>query len=161
MAQAVKAIPEGYHAVTPYLAVRDAALAIDFYQQAFGARQLFRMNTPEGKVGHAEMKIGDSIVMLSEEHPQGGCVSPTSLKGTSVTLFLYVEHVDATFQQAVKAGATVVMPVADMFWGDRHGQVLDPFGHRWSIATHTEDLSPEQVAERARRAFAQPQSAKA
>ncbi len=151
----VKAIPEGYHTLTPYLAVRDAARAIEFYKKAFNAVETFRMNAPGGKVGHAELKIGDSIVMLSDENPQGGCASPAALKGTTVTLFLYVENVDVTFSQAVKAGATVSMPVTDMFWGDRHGQVVDPFGHRWSVATHKEDLSPEQVAERARTAFAQ------
>ena len=150
----VKAIPEGYHTVTPYLTLRDAAQAMEFYKSAFGARETFRMNTPEGKIGHAELTIGDSIVMLSDENPQGGCASPSSLKGTTVTLFLYVEDVDATFQQAVKAGATVLMPVTDMFWGDRHGQLADPFGHRWSIATHKEDLTPDQVAARARKAFA-------
>ena len=151
----VKAIPEGYHTLTPYLAVRDAAKAIEFYKKAFNATETFRMNAPDGKIGHAEMKIGDSVVMLSDENPQGGCASPTALKGTTVTLFLYVENVDATFNQAVQAGATVLMPVTDMFWGDRHGQVADPFGHRWSVATHKEDLNPEEVAERARKAFSQ------
>ncbi len=161
MTQKVKPMPEGYHSVTPYLAVRDAARAIEFYQQAFGAKEIFRMNSPDGKVGHAELRIGDSVVMLSDENPQAGCVSPSSLKGTTVTLFLYVENVDSIFQQAINAGATVVMPVANMFWGDRHGQVSDPFGHRWSLATHQEDVSPEQLAERARTAFAQPSKATA
>ena len=151
----VKAIPEGYHTVTPYLTLRDAARAIEFYKKAFGAQETFRMNAPDGTIGHAELKIGNSIVMLSDENPQGGCLSPASLKGTTVMLFLYVEDVDATFAQAVKAGATVVMPVTDMFWGDRHGQVADPFGHRWSIATHMEDLSQAEIAVRAQKAFAQ------
>ena len=155
MAKPVKAIPEGYHSITPYLAIRDAAKAITFYQEAFGATQMFRMDGPDGKVGHAELRIGDSVLMLSDENPQGGCASPSSLNGTTVTIFLYVEDVDATFNQAVKAGAKVAMPVADMFWGDRHGQLIDPFGHRWSIATRKEDLTPQEVAERAQKAFAQ------
>ena len=155
MSGTVKAIPEGYHTVTPYLTLRDAAGAIEFYKKAFGAMEIFRMNSPDGTVGHAELKIGDSIIMLSEENPKGECRSPASLNGTTTSLFLYVEDVDATFNQAVRAGATVSMPVTDMFWGDRHGQVSDPFGHRWSIATHKEYLSPKEVAERARKAFAQ------
>ena len=155
MSGEVKAIPEGYHTVTPYLTIRDAARAIEFYKQAFGAKEHFRMNAPDGTVGHAELRIGDSIVMLSEENPKGDCRSPAALNGTTISLFLYVEDVDQVFAQAVRAGATVSMPVTDMFWGDRHGQVSDPFGHRWSIATHKEDLSPEEVGERARKAFAQ------
>ncbi len=153
MAQQVRAIPEGHHTVTPDLALRNAAQAIEFYKKAFGAQELMRFNMPDGKIGHAEIKIGDSIVMLCDENPQGGCASPTSLNGTTTSLFLYVENVDATFQQAVKAGATIVMPVADMFWGDRWGQVVDPFGHRWSLATHKEDLNLDQIAERSRKAF--------
>ncbi len=154
MSSQVNAVPEGYHTVTPDLAFRDAAQAIEFYKRAFGARELMRFKTPEGKIGHAELKIGSSIVMLCDENPQGGCASPTSLNGTTVMLFLYVEDVDATVQQAVKAGATVVMPAADMFWGDRMGQVQDPFGHRWSVATHKEDLTPVQVEQRGQEFFA-------
>ena len=150
----VKAIPEGYQTVTADLVLRDAAQAIEFYKRAFGARELMRFNTPDGKIGHAEINIGNSIVMLCDENPQGGCASPTALNGTTVMLFLYVEKVDVIFQQAVKAGATVVMPVADMFWGDRSGQVQDPFGHRWQLATHTEDLTKEQIEQRAQEFFA-------
>ena len=154
MAQQVKAIPEGYHTVTPDLVFRDAAQAIEFYKKAFGARELMRFHAPDGKIGHAEIKIGDSIVMLCDENPQGGCAAPTSLNGTTVMLFLYVEDVDATFHQAVTSGATVVMPVADMFWGDRSGQVQDPFGHRWQLATHKEDLTQDQIDQRAQEFFA-------
>ena len=154
MSARVSAVPAGYRTVTPDLALRDAAQAIEFYKQAFGARELMRFATPDGKIGHAEITIGDSIVMLCDEQPRGGCAAPASLHGTTVMLFLYVVDVDAAFERAVKAGATVVMPVADMFWGDRMGQVQDPFGHRWSLATHTEDLSPEQVKQRSREFFA-------
>ena len=154
MPPSVKAVPEGYHTVTPDLAFRDAAQAIEFYTQAFGARELMRFKTPDGKIRHAEIKIGNSIVMLCDESPQGGCASPATLRGTTTTLFLYVEDVDATFKQAVSAGARVVMPVADMFWGDRSGQVQDPFGHRWQLATHTEDLTRDQIGQRAQEFFA-------
>ena len=154
MSHSVNAIPEGYQTVTPDLVLHDAARAIEFYAQAFGARELMRFKMPDGKIGHAEIKIGHSIVMLCDENPNGGCASPTSLNGTTVMLFLYVDDVDATFQQAVKAGATVVMPVADMFWGDRSGQVRDPFGHRWQLATHKEDLTQAQIDERAQQFFA-------
>ena len=155
MAQPVKAIPDGYHTITPMLTVRDAARAIEFYKKAFNAQQLYRMNGPDGKVMHAEIKIGNSICMLGEENPQMGCQSPVTLKGTPISLYLYVENVDAAFNQAVKAGAKVEMPVADMFWGDRFGQVSDPSGHRWSLATHKEDLTPEQVGQRAQKFFAE------
>ena len=154
MSRNVKAIPEGYQTVTPDLALRHAARAIEFYKRAFGASELMRFNTPDGKIGHAEIKIGNSMVMLCDENPQGGCASPASLNGTTTMLFLYVEDVDAAFQQAVKAGATVAMPLADMFWGDRYGQVLDPFGHRWALATHKEDLTQEQIEQRAQEFFA-------
>ena len=155
MAQQVKAIPDGYHTITPTLTIRDAARAIEFYKKAFNAQQLYRMDGPDGKVVHAELKIGNSIFMLGEENPAMGCNSPKSLNGMTISLYLYVENVDAAFAQAVKAGATVVMPVTEMFWGDRHGQVTDPFGHRWSLATHTEDVSPEQLKQRAQKFFAQ------
>ena len=150
----VNAVPEGYQTVTPDLVCRDAAQAIEFYKRAFGARELMRFKMPDGKIGHAEIKIGDSIMMLCDENPQGGCAAPTSLNGTTVMLFLYVEDVDATFAQAIKAGATVVMPVADMFWGDRSGQVQDPCGHRWQLATHKEDLTQDQIDQRAQEFFA-------
>jgi PhnB protein len=151
---AVKPIPDGYHTVTPYLAVDDAAAAIAYYEKAFGAKERVRMDTPDGKVGHAELEIGDSLVMLSDEFPQGSTRSPKALGGTSAGVFMYVEDVDAVVKRAVGAGATVTMEVADQFWGDRFGTIRDPFGHSWSIATHVEDVTPEQVAERAREAMA-------
>ena len=151
---AVSPIPEGYHSVTPYLAVDDAAAAIDFYKTAFGAKERVRMEAPGDKVGHAELEIGDSLVMLSDPFPQATTSPPSELGGTSASVFLYVEDVDAVVQQAVDAGATVTMEVADQFWGDRFGAVKDPFGHVWSIATHVEDVPPEEMAERAKAARA-------
>lgn len=148
-----KAIPDGYHTITPYLTVTNASDAIEFYQRAFGAQEMMRMDAPDGKVGHAEIRIGDSAIMLSDEAPGMGCLSPTTLKGASSALFLYVDDVDASFERAVDAGAKVLMPVSDMFWGDRYGQVADPFGHRWSLATHKEDLTPVEIRERAAKAF--------
>jgi PhnB protein len=149
-----KPIPEGYQTITPYLVVDDAAQAIEFYGRAFGAKELFRMPAPDGKIGHAEIQIGDSRVMLADPFPQAGAKPPKELGGTSVGLFLYVEDVDALVQQAVDAGATVTMPVDDMFWGDRYGKVADPFGHEWQLATHKEDVPPEEMAERAKEAMA-------
>jgi len=151
---ATQPIPEGYHTVTPYLAVDDAAEAIDYYTKAFGAKERVRMETPDGKVGHAELEIGDSLVMLSDPFPQASTKTPSELGGTSVSVFMYVEDVDAVVKQAVGAGATVTMEVADQFWGDRFGSVKDPFGHLWSIATHVEDVPPEEMAERAKAAMA-------
>jgi uncharacterized glyoxalase superfamily protein PhnB len=145
----VKPVPEGCHTVTPYLIIRGAAQAIDFYKKAFGAVEIFRMPGPGGAIMHAELKIGDSTVMLADENPQWGSQSPQALNGSPVYLFLYVEDVDKLFQQAVAAGATVRMPPADMFWGDRFGQVADPFGHVWSMATHKEDVAPEEMEKRA------------
>jgi len=144
-AQAVRPIPEGMHSVTPHLVCAGAAEAIEFYKRAFGATEAGRMPGPDGKLMHAQVRIGDSAVMLVDEFPQWGSFGPKSLKGTPVTIHLYVNDVDATTAQAVAAGAKVVMPVTDMFWGDRYGQVEDPFGHRWSIATHKQDLTPEQM----------------
>ncbi|MBM4026014.1 MAG: VOC family protein [Planctomycetes bacterium] len=150
----VKPIPEGYRTITPVLTVRDAAQVIEFYKEAFGAEERYRMMTPDGKwVAHAELKIGDSIFMLSDEMPGMESSSPASLGGTSVWFFVYVEDVDAAFERAVAAGATVKMPVQDMFWGDRTGEVADPAGHRWTLATHIEDLSPEETAARGREFF--------
>jgi len=154
MSAHVNPIPEGYRTVTPDLVVREATQAIEFYKKAFGARELMRFKMPDGKIGHAELLIGNSIVMLCDENPRGGCAAPATLNGTTAMFFLYVEDVDAAFQQVVKAGATVVMPVADLFWGDRSGQVQDPFGHRWHLATHKEDLTPAQIDERAKEFFA-------
>jgi PhnB protein len=151
---ATQPIPEGYRTVTPYLAVDDATEAIEYYTKAFGAKERVRMETPDGKVGHAELEIGDSLVMLSDPFPQASTKPPNELGGTSVSVFMYVEDVDAVVKQAVDAGATVTMEVADQFWGDRFGSVKDPFGHLWSIATHVEDVPPEEMAERAKVAMA-------
>jgi PhnB protein len=144
---AVQPVPEGYHTVTPYLAVDDASAAIDFYQRAFGAKERVRMLGPEGKIGHAELEIGDSRIMLSDPFPQASTRPPKELGGTSASVFMYVEDVDAVVKQAVDAGATVTMEVADRFWGDRFGVIADPFGHVWSIATHVKDPTPEEIAE--------------
>jgi PhnB protein len=151
---AVNPIPEGYHTVTPYLAVDDAAEAIEYYKKAFGAQERVRMNTPDGKIGHAELEIGDSLVMLSDPSPQASTKPPKELGGTTASVFMYVEDVDAVVKQAVDAGATVEMEIANQFWGDRFGTVADPFGHLWSIATHVEDVPPEEMAERAKAAMA-------
>ena len=151
-----KPIPDGYHSVTPYLTVRGAAQAIDFYKRAFGAQERERMPGPDGKsVMHAELRIGDSVVMLSDEFPGMGARSPQSLGGTHGYLFLYVEDVDTAWERAVSAGAKVTMPLADMFWGDRFGKLQDPFGHEWGLASHKEDVSPEEIGKRAQAAFAQ------
>ena len=150
---AAKAVPEGYHSVSPALAIDGAAEAIDFYKRAFGAKERFRMPAPDGKIAHAELEIGDSVVMLSDPFPHSTVKPPTQLGGTSVGVFVYVEEVDAVFQQAVDAGATVTMEVANQFWGDRFGTVTDPFGHVWSVATHVEDVPPEEMAERAKAAM--------
>jgi PhnB protein len=151
---AVKPIPEGYHTVTPYLAVEDAAEAIDYYKKVFGAKERVRMDAPGGKIGHAELEVGDSLVMLSDPFPQASTKPPQELGGTSVSVFLYVEDVDAVVKQAVDSGATITMEVADQFWGDRMGTFRDPFGHSWSVATHVEDVPPEEMAERAKSAMA-------
>ena len=151
---AVKPIPDGYHTVTPYLAVDDAAEAIEYYKKAFGAKERVRMDAPGGKIGHAELEIGDSFVMLSDPFPQASTRPPSELDGTSASVFLYVEDVDAVVKKAVDAGARVTMEVADQFWGDRFGSIRDPFGHVWSIATHVEDIPPEEMAERAKAAMA-------
>jgi len=153
MASRVKEIPKGFHTVTPYLTVSDGARAIDFYKQAFGAKELLRLDGPDGKIAHAEIKIGDSIILLCDEMPGWGR-SPQSLGGTAVDIMLYVEDVDRIFKQAVAAGAQATMPVSDMFWGDRYGRVTDPFGHSWSLATHKEDLLPDELRKRAQAAMA-------
>jgi PhnB protein len=151
---ATKPIPEGFHTITPYLAIDGAAEAIEFYKRAFGASERSRMPGPDGKIAHAEIQIGDSIVMVSDPFPQSSYKSPKELGGTSAGLFVYLEDVDSVVQDAVDAGATVTMPVENMFWGDRFGQLADPFGHQWQIATHVEDVSPEDMAERAKEAMA-------
>ncbi|HEV3106689.1 MAG TPA: VOC family protein [Trinickia sp.] len=141
----VKPIPEGMHSLTPYLVCAGAAEAIEFYKKVFGATELARLPGPDGKIAHAQIKIGDSTLMLTDESPQQEMLGPKAIKGTPVSLYLYVENADKTFEAAVAAGAKVVMPLADMFWGDRWGHVEDPFGHRWHIATHTRDVSPEEM----------------
>jgi PhnB protein len=146
---AVKPIPDGYHAVTPYLIVKGAAKAIEFYKAAFGATELMRMADPSGKVMHAEVKIGDSVVMLADEHPEYGAVGPQTLGGTPVGLAVYVPDVDAVFGRAIEAGGKVERPVKDQFYGDRSGTLIDPFGHKWTVATHVEDLSEEEMCRRA------------
>ena len=151
---ATKPIPEGYHTVTPYLAVDDAAKAIDWYTNAFGAKERVRMDAPGGHIGHAELEIGDSLVMLSDPFPQASTTPPKELGGTTVSVMLYVEDVDAVAKKALDAGAIATMEVADQFWGDRMGSITDPFGHSWSIATHVEDVPPEEMAERAKAAMA-------
>src|SRR2546425_11650953 len=151
----VQAIPAGYHTVTPYLTVNDGAGALEFYKRAFGARETERMPGPGGKLMHAELRIGDSVVMLSDEFPgMSTCKSPKSLGGTTGALFLYVPDVDAAFRRAVEPGCKVLMPVTDMFWGDRFGKLQDPFGNQGSLATHKEDVSPREQAERAKSAMA-------
>ena len=141
----VKPIPEGYHTLTPFLTVRDAVRAIEFYKQAFGAEERGVMKGPDGKVMHAELKIGDSIIMLSDEWPEYGALSPQSSGGAGMGLHIYLDGVDAAFDRAVKAGAQIEMPVTDQFWGDRYGKLKDPFGHKWSIATHTKDMSADEM----------------
>ncbi|HUG52842.1 MAG TPA: VOC family protein [Vicinamibacteria bacterium] len=148
----VKPVPDGYHTLTPYLIVNGGARALEFYAKAFGARELFRMPAPGNTIGHAEMQIGDSRFMLADEHPEQGFRSPASYGGSPVGLMIYVDDVDAVAKQAVAAGATVLQPVKDQFYGDRSGTFADPFGHTWTIATHTEDLSPEEMERRAKAA---------
>ncbi len=145
MTAQVKAIPEGMHSITPHLVCEGASDAIAFYKKAFGAIELSRMPGPGGKIMHAALRIGDSTIMLVDDYPDWGSLGPKALKGTPVTLHMYVADVDAAFARAVDAGATVKLAVADMFWGDRYGQVVDPFGHHWSLATHTRDMTPEQM----------------
>jgi PhnB protein len=152
--KAVKAIPDGYSSVTPYLYIKNAGRAIDFYKRAFGATELVRLGDPSGTVGHAELKIGNAVVMMADEFLDRGHQSPSTLGGTSGSILLYVTDVDATFAQAIRAGAKEVQPVTDQFYGDRSGFIEDPFGHRWTLATHTEDVSPAEM-ERRMKAFEQ------
>ena len=152
---AVNPIPEGYHSLQIYLAVEDAAKAIDFYKEAFGADETIRMPGPDGKVAHAELQIGDSKLMLSDPFPHSNVRPPSERGGATASIFMYVDDVDATFEQAQRAGATVVSELEDMFWGDRFGTVADPFGHVWAMATHKEDLSEEEMAERSKAAMAE------
>ena len=151
----VNPIPKGYHSVTPYLIINGAARAIDFYEKVFDATEVMRMADPSGKVGHAEIKIGDSVIMLADEHPEMGHRSPQSLGGSPVGILLYVKDVDATVEKALAAGAKLERPVKDQFYGDRSGQIRDPFGHLWTVSTHKEDLSPEEMEKRAAAAYSQ------
>ena len=145
----VKPIPDGYPQVTPYLCVDGAAAAIEFYGEIFGAKERMRMAGPDGKVGHCELELGDSVIMLSDEFPEMGASSPKTVGGTPVTMSVYVDDVDKVYDRAVKAGAKALQPVEDKFYGDRSGQFEDPFGHRWSVATHVEDVPPDEMAKRA------------
>ena len=145
-----KPIPDGYHSVTPYLIINGATAALDYYTRAFGAVELFRMPAPGGKVGHAEIKIGDSPIMLADESPEMGYKSPQSLGGSPVSIMIYVEEVDTVFSRAIAAGGKEQRPVKDQFYGDRSGTLEDPFGHVWHVATHTEDVSPEEMERRAK-----------
>ena len=145
---AVQPIPEGYHTATPYLIVDGASDALAFYTRAFGAKELFRMPMPNGKVGHAELQIGTSRLMLADENAQMGTKGPKAYGGSPITLMLYVEDVDAFVKRAVEAGAKIDRPIADQFYGDRSGGIVDPFGHKWYVATHKEDVSPEEMDRR-------------
>jgi PhnB protein len=151
MAARVKPIPDGYHSITPYLTVDNAKEAIDFYKRAFDAKETVRMDGPDGKISHAELKIGDSMLMVSDA--MRGARTPRALNGTPVNIFLYVDDVDTVFNRARSAGAKVDAPVEDMFWGDRYGKLTDPFGHSWFVATHKEDVAPAEMKKRAQAAM--------
>jgi PhnB protein len=154
MAGKAKPIPDGFHTITPHMIIRGAAKAIEFYKKAFGAEEIMRMPGPDGQsIMHAEIRIGDSVIMLNDEFPDWGKVSPQALNGSPVTIHLYVNDADAVFNKAVQAGATAIMPVADMFWGDRYGCLQDPFGHHWSVATHIADYTPEECMKRCQEAM--------
>jgi PhnB protein len=146
---AVKPIPEGYHTVTPYLYIKGAAKALEFYKKAFGAVELFRMAGPDGRIGHAEIRIGDSMIMIADEHPEMGVKGPEAYGGTTVGICLYVEDVDTLYKRAIAAGGKEVRPLMDQFYGDRSGTLNDPFGHTWTIATHKEDVPQQEMEKRA------------
>jgi PhnB protein len=152
---AVKPVPDGYHTATPYLIVSDAARALEFYQRAFGAKELMRFAAPDGKIGHAEIKIGDSVIMLADEFPQMGYRGPKALGGSPVSILIYIDDVDARFARALAAGAVQTQPVEDKFYGDRSGTLVDPFGHVWTLSTHVEDVPPDELARRAEAAMKQ------
>lgn len=154
MAGNVKAIPEGFHTLTPHLVIRGAAEAIEFYKRAFGAVELGRAQMPGSPmIMHAALRIGDSVIMLNDEFPDMGAVSPAALNGSPVTVHIYTEDADGTYNRAVAAGAKAAMPMQDMFWGDRYGKLIDPFGHHWTIGKHIEDVSPEETSKRAAKMF--------
>ncbi len=161
MAKQVKPVPEGFHSVTPYLAVQDGAQAIDFYKRAFGAKEVMRMSGPDGKVSHAEIKIGDSILMLGASPAGNEVRAPQPMGPSTVSIFLYLDNVDSTFQQALSAGAKQTQPLTDMFWGDRYGRLTDPFGHSWSLGQHIEDVAPAEMEKRAKEAMAKQQQQRA
>jgi PhnB protein len=152
---AVSAIPAGYHTVTPYLVIRDVAKALEFYQKAFGATTELCMPMPDGKIMHAEIVIDGSHIMMADENPAWGCTGPQTLGGVTSSTLLYVENVDARFQRALDAGATVLRPLTNQFWGDRMGTITDPFGHVWSLASHIEDVGPEEMQRRSQEAIQQ------
>ena len=157
MAKPVKPIPDGYTAITPYLTIKGAAAAIEFYKKAFGAEESVRLDAPDGKIAHAEIRIGGAVLMLHDEAPDWNALSPTTIGGTASSVMLYVRDVDAVVKRAVDGGATLTMPVADQFYGDRCGNIVDPFGHKWHIGTHVEDVSAEEIAKRAAKMFEQRQ----
>jgi PhnB protein len=148
MAGKVKPIPDGYHSITPYLVIKGAAAAIEFYKKAFGAVEMVRMPQPDGRIGHAELKFGGSVVMMADEYPEIDAVGPKTLGNSPVGILLYVDDVDAVFAKAVSLGAVIKKPLADQFYGDRSGTIEDPFGHKWTIATHKEDVTPEEMKKR-------------
>jgi uncharacterized glyoxalase superfamily protein PhnB len=153
MSQSASPIPEGFHSITPHLFCENAAEALAFYERAFGAQEVGRMDGPGGKIMHAELRIGDSMLMLADAFPEYGSRGPRALQGTPVTIHMYVEDADAVWQRAIDAGATVEMPLEDAFWGDRYGQVVDPFGHKWSIATRQREMTQQQIEEAMRSAM--------
>ena len=151
-----KPVPDGHRTVTPYLAVKDAAGALEFYKAGFGAAELYRVTLPDGRIGHAEMRLGDSIIMLGDEFPEYGGTAPATLGGSPVSIHLYVDDVDVFFKRALAAGARERKPVMDQFYGDRSGQLEDPFGHLWWVATHTEDVEPQEIEKRVQALFPRP-----
>jgi PhnB protein len=150
----IKAIPAGHHTASPYLTIKNAAEALEFYKKAFGANEIYKLMMPDGRLGHAEMRVGDSIIMMADEFPEYGGKAPQTLGGSPVSIYLYVEDVDAFFKKALAAGAKERKPVMDQFYGDRSGQLEDPFGHLWWVATHKEDVAPEEIQKRAEAMFA-------
>ena len=151
----IEKIPKDYHSITPVLIVKNGDKAIEFYKNGFGVKERCRMKAPDGKIAHAELKLGDSVFMLSDEYPEMKCLSPKTIGGSPVSMYVYVDDVDSVFNKAISAGAKVLDPVKDQFWGDRHGRLEDPFGHLWSIATHKKDLSEEEMKKAAEAAFSQ------